>query len=310
MNRIIIVNANKAPTNQLTLRKVIMHAVNKAAIIDKELAGMAEPVDTLFPKNAPYCGVDLTPRWDYDIEKAELLRCPAGATTKVVEKIVVKEIVIMVTDMTFSDATAAAAFVESPNAKDVMAESIAESLAGVTKDMIVIKKLSVGSGSRRLSLTIVDADATESRRLAATVQCEYEINLPSTYTGDPISTASVDQAVLKAKVAEKATAAGITGVEVTGVTSLEPVIVQVPVPVPVPGPTPKPKDDDDEGVAMGVVIGIIVGAVVVIILAGIAFYMFGKKQGAMQQKLIQQKQGGGGYAGQAVGNPSAGEGQI
>ena len=65
----IIMNANKAPTDDLTLRKVIMHAVNKAAIIDKELFGMAEPVDALFPKNAPYCDVDLTPRWDYDFEQ-------------------------------------------------------------------------------------------------------------------------------------------------------------------------------------------------------------------------------------------------
>merc|ERR1712194_407553 len=79
-NRIIIMNANKAPTDDLTFRKVVMHSVNKAAIIDKELYGFAEPIDTLFPKNAPYCGLDLTPRWDYDIEKAKLLRCPATAT--------------------------------------------------------------------------------------------------------------------------------------------------------------------------------------------------------------------------------------
>jgi len=78
MNRIIIMNANKAPTDDLTLRKVIMHSVNKAAIIDKELAGLANPVDALFPKNAPFCNIDLTPRWDYDFEKAQLLRCPAS----------------------------------------------------------------------------------------------------------------------------------------------------------------------------------------------------------------------------------------
>jgi ABC-type transport system substrate-binding protein len=73
-NRMIILNANKAPTNDLQLRKVIMHAVNKADIIDKELYGFAGSVDTLFPKNAPFCDVDLTPRWDYDFEKATLLR--------------------------------------------------------------------------------------------------------------------------------------------------------------------------------------------------------------------------------------------
>merc|ERR1711971_434486 len=77
MNRIVIINSNKAPTDDLKLRKVIMHAVNKAAIIDKELYGLAEPIDALFPKNAPYCAIDLTPRWDYDIEKAKLLNCPS-----------------------------------------------------------------------------------------------------------------------------------------------------------------------------------------------------------------------------------------
>jgi len=76
-NRMVVVNANKAPTNDLKLRKVIMHAVNKAAIIDKELYGFAEPVDTLFSKDAPYCDIDLTPRWDYDFEKAQMLNCPA-----------------------------------------------------------------------------------------------------------------------------------------------------------------------------------------------------------------------------------------
>jgi len=80
-NRIIIMNANKAPTDDLSFRKVVMHSVNKAAIIDKELYGFAEPVDALFPKNAPYCDLDLTPRWDYDIEKARLIRCSANADT-------------------------------------------------------------------------------------------------------------------------------------------------------------------------------------------------------------------------------------
>jgi len=86
MNRVIIMNANKAPTDDLTLRKVIMHAVNKAAIIDKELYGLAEPVDALFPKNAPYCHLDLTPRWDYDFEKATLLRCREFEAVQKLEK--------------------------------------------------------------------------------------------------------------------------------------------------------------------------------------------------------------------------------
>lgn len=78
-NRVIVLNTAKAPTDDLQVRKTIIHGVNKAAIIDKELAGMDEPVDALFPKTAPYCSVDLTPRWDYDLEKAQLLNCPAEA---------------------------------------------------------------------------------------------------------------------------------------------------------------------------------------------------------------------------------------
>merc|ERR1712045_646371 len=54
----------------------IMHAVNKAAIVDAELAGSSVVADSLFPKDAPYCNIDLTPRWDYDIEKAQLMNCP------------------------------------------------------------------------------------------------------------------------------------------------------------------------------------------------------------------------------------------
>merc|ERR1711920_48574 len=79
MNTIVVMNAAKAPTNEIQLRKIIMHAVNKAAIVDTELAGSSIVADSLFPKDAPYCNMDLTPRWDYDIEKARLLNCPSGS---------------------------------------------------------------------------------------------------------------------------------------------------------------------------------------------------------------------------------------
>jgi nickel transport system substrate-binding protein len=86
-NRMVIINANKAPTDNIQLRKAIIHAVNKAAIIDKELYGLAEPADALFPKDAPYCNIDLTPRWDYDFEKARLLHCPPTVITDQVENV-------------------------------------------------------------------------------------------------------------------------------------------------------------------------------------------------------------------------------
>mmetsp|Transcript_42919 Transcript_42919/g.100779 ORF Transcript_42919/g.100779 Transcript_42919/m.100779 type:complete len:652 (+) Transcript_42919:63-2018(+) len=88
MNRIVVINAAKEPTNDVELRKVIIHAVNKAAIAATEMAGMADIADSLFPKDAPYCHVDLTPRWDYDFQKARLLNCPEMPTvTEVIREV-------------------------------------------------------------------------------------------------------------------------------------------------------------------------------------------------------------------------------
>lgn len=87
-NRVIILNGNKPPTNDIEVRKAIIHAVDKAAIIDRELAGFAEPEDSLFPRNAPYCDVDLTPRWDYDLQKAQFINCPASPTEPVVVTVI------------------------------------------------------------------------------------------------------------------------------------------------------------------------------------------------------------------------------
>ena len=75
-NRIIVFNTDRTPTDDLQNRKVIIHAIDKAKIIDEEFAGLADVAESLFPKNAPYCGADLTPKPDYDIEKAQLLNCP------------------------------------------------------------------------------------------------------------------------------------------------------------------------------------------------------------------------------------------
>jgi len=80
MNSIIVLNAAKSPTNDVAVRRTIIHAIDKASIIDKEMAGNELVADSLFPKDAPYCNVDLTPRWDYDFEKAVLMNCPSTGT--------------------------------------------------------------------------------------------------------------------------------------------------------------------------------------------------------------------------------------
>ena len=77
-NRIVVLNTGKAPTDELQVRKIVIHAVDKTAIIKKELAGLSETADSLFPKDAPYSSAVLTPIPDYDFEKAKLLNCPEG----------------------------------------------------------------------------------------------------------------------------------------------------------------------------------------------------------------------------------------
>ena len=43
----IATNANKSPTNDLQTRKIIIHGINRTAIIEKVLAGIDEPAGTL-----------------------------------------------------------------------------------------------------------------------------------------------------------------------------------------------------------------------------------------------------------------------
>lgn len=74
-NTVIIMNID-----DINIRKVVVHAVNKGPIIERELGGIEEPVSQLFPESAPYCDVDLVPKFDYDLEKALLLNCPEDSS--------------------------------------------------------------------------------------------------------------------------------------------------------------------------------------------------------------------------------------
>lgn len=86
MHSLVILNSGKSPTDDIQVRKAIIHGVDKAAIIKRELGGDAVVVDRLFPESAPYCQVELTPRWDYDIEKATMLNCPENSSQAVADK--------------------------------------------------------------------------------------------------------------------------------------------------------------------------------------------------------------------------------
>ena len=77
-NRVIIFNTAKEPTNDIKTRHTIVHAINKAGIIKNVLMDSVVPVDGIFPEDSPYCDVHLTPRHDYDLEKAQTLSCPTN----------------------------------------------------------------------------------------------------------------------------------------------------------------------------------------------------------------------------------------
>ena len=73
-NVMLMLNSGAPPLDDINVRKTIIHAINKAQIIEKELP-LSKVVDNVFPRGAPYCDVELTPRWSYDFEKAVLLSC-------------------------------------------------------------------------------------------------------------------------------------------------------------------------------------------------------------------------------------------
>ena len=74
-NSLMIMNVNKGATKDIKTRQAIIHAVNKARFIQEEFAGLEQPANQLLPYSAPYCNVDLSPKYAYDFAKAELLNC-------------------------------------------------------------------------------------------------------------------------------------------------------------------------------------------------------------------------------------------
>jgi ABC-type transport system substrate-binding protein len=73
---LMIMNANASFTKDINIRRAIIHAIDKARFIEEEFAGLEQPVTQLLPYSAPYCNVDLSPKWAYDFDKAKRLNCP------------------------------------------------------------------------------------------------------------------------------------------------------------------------------------------------------------------------------------------
>lgn len=80
-NALAVVNTAKAPTDDINVRKAIMHAVNKAVFVADEFDGLEQPVSQLLPLSAPFSNVDLNPKWNYDLDKAKFLNCPPAPVT-------------------------------------------------------------------------------------------------------------------------------------------------------------------------------------------------------------------------------------
>jgi ABC-type transport system substrate-binding protein len=82
-NSMVLINSGKAPTDDIEVRRAIIHAVNKAAMIKKDIGSdLAKAADRMFPVTTPHSDVELTPRWDYDFEKAYMLNCELPALKK------------------------------------------------------------------------------------------------------------------------------------------------------------------------------------------------------------------------------------
>lgn len=73
----VALNTNRAPTNDLFVRKAINHAVDKDGIVNSVLYGTQKRADALFAPNFPYADVGLHP-YAYDPVKAEALLDEAG----------------------------------------------------------------------------------------------------------------------------------------------------------------------------------------------------------------------------------------
>ena len=78
-NANLVMNTNRTPTDDIEVRKAIIHAVDKGRFLEAEFAGLEQPVTQLLPYSAPYSNVDLNPKWSYDLAKAQFINCPTSS---------------------------------------------------------------------------------------------------------------------------------------------------------------------------------------------------------------------------------------
>ncbi|XPV75798.1 MAG: nickel ABC transporter substrate-binding protein [Desulfovibrio sp.] len=79
--RALAINTNRFPTNDLSVRKAILHAVNKAALVKHIFLNVEKQADTIFSPDNPYCNIGLKP-YEFDTSKTADLLEKAGWTKK------------------------------------------------------------------------------------------------------------------------------------------------------------------------------------------------------------------------------------
>ncbi len=76
-SRVIALNSKSGPTADIAVRKAILHAINKDAMVKGIFLNAEARADALFPPTSPHCDLKLPP-YAHDIAKAEALLDEAG----------------------------------------------------------------------------------------------------------------------------------------------------------------------------------------------------------------------------------------
>lgn len=76
-SRAILLNSKRENLNSLKVREALTYAVNKENIITGVLNKAEDKADTLLPKTAPYCDIEVT-KYEYNVKKAKQLLDEAG----------------------------------------------------------------------------------------------------------------------------------------------------------------------------------------------------------------------------------------
>ncbi len=76
-SRVIALNSKSGPTADIAVRKAILHAIDKDAMVKGIFLNAEQRADALFPPTAPYCDLKLAP-YAHDTARAEALLDEAG----------------------------------------------------------------------------------------------------------------------------------------------------------------------------------------------------------------------------------------